>query len=250
MRKNTISVRQGAALGLWTLSSIVFALSLSWFVLAANNFLYPVWHDVGGIGAGIDKYGPKNRYKPGFGDTTKAQRSDIFAEINRAVHAHGDGLADITYQTKSSRGRQLLLHESEVVHLQDVANLIDFVRWFAVIGTTIFVLLSIYLYRSRYVRVSWKGQGLGIFGLIICVAAVLMIFGVEETFEQLHIWVFPDDHQWFFYYQESLMSTLMLAPTLFGWIAAALAGIALCIWLSTVTLFIRLQGQRYDLVSA
>lgn len=58
-------------------------------------------------------------------------------------------------------------------------------------------------------------------GLVAAIGAVLLIVGPEKVFNQLHIWVFPDDHQWFFYYQDSLMSTMMFAPHLFGWIGLA-----------------------------
>ncbi|MFT7095179.1 MAG: hypothetical protein ACJAV3_002995, partial [Alcanivorax sp.] len=35
--------------------------------------------------------------------------------------------------------------------------------------------------------------------------------------------LFPAENEWFFYWQDSLMSTLMKAPVLFGGIAAAIA---------------------------
>jgi hypothetical protein len=41
--------------------------------------------------------------------------------------------------------------------------------------------------------------------------------------------VFPEGHQWFFYYQDSLMSTLMKAPYLFGYIALALLVLTLAL---------------------
>jgi hypothetical protein len=49
---------------------------------------------------------------------------------------------------------------------------------------------------------------------------VLVLFGPVNVFYKLHTWIFPADHQWFFYYQESLMTTLMKAPDIFGGIAA------------------------------
>lgn len=244
MNRRRRTFGMGALLAVWTMSSIVFALMMSWLVLMQSNFLYPIWHDFGGIGAGIDTYGPKNRFKPGFGDTTKAQRSELFGEINRAVHNHGEGLARITYKTQSSGGEQRLLHEAEIVHLQDVANLIDQVFVAAVAGSMVFLLISAYLWRSKNIALTWRAQGAGIAGLMLCVALVLLVFGAEDVFNQLHIWVFPDNHQWFFYYQESLMSTLMLAPTLFGWIAAALAVLALLFWVGLVQICIYAQQRK------
>ncbi len=55
---------------------------------------------------------------------------------------------------------------------------------------------------------------------------LVLVIGRARCFYQFHVWIFPDDHQWFFYYQESLMSTLMKAPVLFGYIAAVLVGLA------------------------
>ncbi|MDZ7747429.1 MAG: hypothetical protein U5K43_00040 [Halofilum sp. (in: g-proteobacteria)] len=43
--------------------------------------------------------------------------------------------------------------------------------------------------------------------------------GPVDLFYWLHEQVFPPDHQWFFHYQESLMSMMMRAPDLFGAIA-------------------------------
>jgi hypothetical protein len=46
----------------------------------------------------------------------------------------------------------------------------------------------------------------------------------------MHILVFPDDHQWFFYYQDSLMSTLMKAPDLFAGIAIQIVLVGLVLY--------------------
>jgi len=239
-------IKRAPILGLWTFSSLITSLFVAWLVLAPLNFLYPIWHDVGGIGAGIDKYGPKNRFKPGFGDTTRAQRTAIFAEINRAVHFSGEGLTEIIYQTPSSEGEQTLLHDAEVVHLQDVANLIDLMKWVVAFGVLVFVGLSVYLLKRANLRLSWKSQGFSVLTLLSVIGLVLVVFGSKNVFNQLHIWVFPDDHQWFFYYQESLMSTLMLAPTLFGWIAASLALLGLGFWLVLVQITLVWQRRRIN----
>jgi hypothetical protein len=45
----------------------------------------------------------------------------------------------------------------------------------------------------------------------------------------LHTVVFPADHQWFFYYKDSLMASLMKAPDIFAAIAAQLLVVALLI---------------------
>ena len=61
--------------------------------------------------------------------------------------------------------------------------------------------------------------------------------GAKQVFYTAHTLIFPAGHQWFFYYEESLMTMLMKAPDLFAAIAAEwLLLTALCyslgIWLS------------------
>ncbi len=59
---------------------------------------------------------------------------------------------------------------------------------------------------------------------LLAMVVWLLISGPEAVFYQFHIWLFPADHEWFFYWQDSLMSTLMKAPVLFGGIAVVLVG--------------------------
>jgi hypothetical protein len=66
--------------------------------------------------------------------------------------------------------------------------------------------------------------------LLILMTAAFMIWGAKAIFYQMHILVFPDDHQWFFYYQDSLMSTLMKAPDLFAGIAIQIVLVGLVLY--------------------
>lgn len=208
------------------LSSIITAFALAWVILAPVDFLYSVWHDHGGIKEGIEKYGPKNRYKSGFEQTSREQRLEMFHEINLAIHLSGKGLADISYETQGSQGVQRLLREPEVVHLQDVAHLINTLAWIA--GGNFLFLAAIvwYALRSNRSAFAFKRQLFGLGSLVVATIVVLVAFGPSQVFNQLHIWVFPAENQWFFYYQESLMSTMMLAPQLFAWIGGTLAVVA------------------------
>jgi len=63
--------------------------------------------------------------------------------------------------------------------------------------------------------------------LILLSCGALLLIGPEAIFNQLHIWIFPENHQWFFYYEESLMSTMMKAPDLFAYIAGMLSLLSL-----------------------
>ena len=212
------------------LSSVITAITLSWVVLAPMNFLYGVWHDYGGISESIEKYGPQNKFKAGFADTTRAQRVEMFYEINVAVHSMGRGLADIDYQSSSSNGVQTLLREPEVVHLTDVAILLYRLLWLAVFGVVTFVVLNIYGWRKDRSVFDIKRQAIGMASVCVLSILILLIFGAKDVFSQFHIWVFPAENQWFFYYQESLMSTMMWAPYLFGWIGLILALLTLCFY--------------------
>lgn len=215
----------------YTLLTLVLSITLSWVVLAKGNFLYGVWHDYGGIGQAIDKYGPMNQFKTGFGDTTRAERIRLFAAINRSVHQGGDGLRDIYFQTPSSMKPQQMLREPEVVHLQDVANLIDVLFWIGFGASLLWLGVSSYLLLVKRTVPGGKEQSVAMLAVLALCGAAVIIIGPNTVFSAFHIWVFPDDHQWFFYYQKSLMSTLMYAPYLFAWIAGAMVILAVLIFM-------------------
>jgi uncharacterized membrane protein len=223
---------------LFSVSALILSCSLAWLLLFSVNFLYPIWHDHGGIAQGIEKFGPKNRFKVGFEDTSHEQRYRIFAQINDAVHSGGDGLNAIHYQSVSSNGPQLLLREAEVIHLQDVARLIDRLYWLAGFNLLLWGGLLFTLRRVQVRTLSWRGQAISLLSIAAAIALILVSFGPETVFNQLHIWIFPKDHEWFFYYQDSLMSTMMLAPLLFAWIAGAL-GLLSCLMFAGIVLLAR-----------
>lgn len=200
------------------LSGLLIALAASWLVLAQINFSYSIWHDHAGIGAAIDQYGPTNLYRQGFHLTTRDQRIDLFAGINRSIHAGGAGLAQLSY-TVPGHPPQTLLREPEVVHLQDVANLIDAATYAAATALIIWFGLLIYYIKAGKSLPSIKVQLAGVLIFMLVVAIIVLMIGPVKVFYALHELLFPDGHQWFFYYQESLMSTMMKAPELFGYIA-------------------------------
>ncbi|WP_096086301.1 DUF1461 domain-containing protein [Agaribacterium haliotis] len=229
---------------LYSLSILLLSLSLAWLLLAPLNFLYPLWHDYGVIEQGIERYAPENRYKAGFADTSAEQRYELFAQINRAIHQHGEGLAQISYESATSGGPQLLLREPEVVHLQDVANLMDVLAWVVAANIALFVLLLFWGRRTKGLLPGVKQVLAFNLALIVLLTALVLMIGPTAVFNQLHIWVFPAEHQWFFYYQESLMSTMMLAPVLFAYIAGLLLLVSVLILLMLVFGLRRLSESR------
>ena len=227
MAANT--ARPGGRGHLWLLlpAAALAALWLAWRALAAVDFLYPVFYDAMDIHGHIETFAPQNRYKADFGITTREERTRLFGEIVAAIHASGDGLAELRYHRPDGQVIDTLLREPEVGHLQDVANLVDRIApigWLALAWTAIHLLLI----RLFEWRVPSLVRLLG--ASLVAVAAgvgIVLLVGARRVFYWLHELVFPPEHPWFFYYQDSLMATMMKAPYLFGAIAAVLLAVGL-----------------------
>lgn len=204
--------------GIYTFTGVLVALAFSWMALAALNFSYGIWHDYGGIGSAIDRYGGSNKFRSGFELTSKAQREELFAGIVQAIHFQPQQLRRLEYQV-AGHPAQTLLTEPEVVHLQDVARLVTIGAFAASAALLVWGGCIIYYLMRRQRPPRLKNQFLGTLLVLAAVGAVVFMVGPVEVFYLLHTWVFPEGHAWFFYYQESLMSTMMYAPVLFGWIA-------------------------------
>lgn len=84
----------------------------------------------------------------------------------------------------------------------------------------------------------WRGYQLPsitkiLFGFLIgfsLIALIVFALGPIAVFYWFHEQVFPEGHQWFFYYQDSLMTTLMKAPDIFAFIAALLVTVLVALW--------------------
>ncbi len=221
MTKSAISRHNSATL-VWfgyAVISVLLAILSSWALYSQANYGYRFWYHQLEIGEHIQQYGPQNRFKNGFELLPAEQHWQAFEQIRDAVHGHGEGLGAIRYQPPGQSSRPLL-HQAEIVHLQDVANLID-------TGRTLFwVLILLWLPLAWLVcRLGRPPMRQRLLAAVIASCAVLAWLGIAgptDVFYQFHHWVFPADHQWFFYWQDSLMSTLMKAPVLFGGIAAVI----------------------------
>jgi hypothetical protein len=222
MTPTTGDRRQWVAGLQWTLaalSAIVAALLLSWQLLASVNFLYPLWYEVIDIGATITEYGPQNRYRHNFEQTDKAERVRLFAAIVAAINGGGTDPDTLYYHDRQGRTLDRLLTPPEVQHLRDVAVLVGYFKLAGWIAGVI-CLLQLWLLHHRRVHappgarfLAWGAGGLALLGLM------LWLGGAEALFYRLHVWLFPAGHQWYFYYQDSLMTMMMQAPVLFAWIA-------------------------------
>lgn len=204
----------------YALTATLLAISLVWGVYSKGDYGYSFWYEKLDIAEHIQTYGPHNRYRDGFERLQREDYEQLFAQITRAVHNRGAGLSTITYQPPGMPATTLL-HHDEVVHLQDVADLIY-------LGSIAFwVLLLCWLplawtvYRLGAPQIKWRLTSAAL--PLVAILLWLLIAGPKAVFYQLHIWLFPPENPWFFYWEESLMATVMKAPYLFGGIAAVIA---------------------------
>lgn len=203
---------------LFVISVLWTAFFLAWGSLRTVDFAYPLLYRALDIDTHIAQYGPQNRFKHGFEFTSHSQRLALFGEIVDAIHSSGQGLEQIRYT--DGQGRSItLLRQPEVIHLRSVARLIDRLAWVSW-GMLAGLLVSLAVLRAgrmpppRAARVA--GWSLGV---VVAAIVFTLVYGPEDVFNTLHTWVFPAGEQWFFYYQESLMTTLMKAPDIFAAIA-------------------------------
>ena len=221
--------------GLLLAAMLLGALSISWELMVWQDFGYRWLHDVIGIDTTIEHYGPLNPLRPNFQLTSIDERLRLFAAIVEGIHHQGAGLQALEYFGADGQQLGLLLTKAELIHLHDVARLVSWLRpagWvtavLALTGSLWFGLTGRQLSGRKLLALigSW----------IVLIASVLLLFGAKAVFYWLHTVVFPAGHQWFFYYEESLMSMMMQAPDLFGAIALVWALLTLVI----VTIWYRL----------
>ncbi|WP_024329340.1 DUF1461 domain-containing protein [Thioalkalivibrio sp. ALR17-21] len=224
----------------------VAALFLSWHALASVDFGYGVWYDVLEIDETIATYGPENHHRPGFHHTDRAERERLFGAIVDAIHRNGAGLEELTYHLPDGRAVAPLLTPPEIVHLEDVARLVNALNIAGVAGTVTFLLLAAHA-GWRHAR---PPSGIRIAavtgGVLVTGTAVILLIGPVRVFYGLHEVIFPADNPWFFYYEDSLMSMMMQAPNLFGPIAAVWVLLALLpgaiIWFTLARFLCRRSG--------
>ena len=216
-----------AHLWLFLPAAALAALWLAWRCLAAVDFLYPVLYDAIGVHEHIERFAPQNRYKQGFAETTPAERQRLFGAIVDAIHDSGAGLDELVYHDPQGRPVDRLLRTPEVGHLQDVARLLDRLLPVGGLATAWVALHLLLMRRLGWAMPRWRrllGLSLAAVGAGVL---VVVLAGPRRVFAWAHDLVFPPDHPWFFYYQDSLMSTFMMAPYLFGAIALVMLPLAL-----------------------
>jgi uncharacterized membrane protein len=213
--------------GFFLILSFIITLPVSWWLLAKVDFAYPVLYESIGIPAHIDQYAPRNyKGKLHFEQTSKGERISLFHEIITEIQSDGSGLDKLSYIDRTNKRSITLFTKAEVIHLQDVANLLTKLKIF-VLSLAVFWLVVLFILWQRKKSLPSSKQLILSSLLIVLVAGLLLLLGPEAIFNQLHIWIFPDNHQWYFYYEESLMSTMMKAPDLFAYIAGMWAFVSI-----------------------
>lgn len=228
---------------LFFISQLISLALVSWHLMAQLHFAYPLGYQLLDLESHIAHYAPLNRHKDDFEFTTKEDHWRLFGEISDAIQNQGKGLADIQYPL-SNGNLTSLMHQDEIIHLQDVANLVD--RFYQ-LGY-----LSLAIWIACWLLISWKKLQppsnkkviSGFIGLILLAGLLIISIGAKEVFYWLHVQIFPADHKWFFYYQDSLMTTLMKAPDIFAFISILLVIELLALWIFSSYCLTRLLKIR------
>ena len=203
---------------------------LAWQTSAATNFLYSVWYEVLDIDETISTYAPRNKNRQEFEQTNKHEQVRLFSGIVTGIQNKGEGLSELKYANSNGKVIDTLLTDAEVIHLNDVANLVSNFKHFAIIGGLIALIAFALMFVLKTKLTEFKYHLIGAVGIIVIIVIFLQIVGPTKVFYAGHELIFPNNHQWFFYYEDSLMSTMMKAPVLFGPIACELLVLTIALW--------------------
>lgn len=202
---------------------------LAWHLLAQIDFAYPTGYKLLGLHSHIAEYAPRNRHIHGFEFTQPKEHWALFAQITESVQNHGEGLEDIHF-TLPNETKIPLMHDAEIIHLQDVSQLIHQFYLAGIAGFFMWIIALAIAYQQKLNFPSLRNIVLGFCGGIFAASSIVLSLGATKVFYWLHTKVFPEGHQWFFYYEDSLMTTLMKAPDIFAFIAALLLVLLIIIW--------------------
>lgn len=202
---------------------------LAWHLLAQIDFAYPLGYRLLHLEKEIAKFAPLNYYKHDFEYTTPQEHWRLFSSICDAIQHGGRGLAEIAYSVPGGAVVPLM-HQSEITHLQDVSNLVDSFYKVGALAAVAWIFLFVIVLIRRMDAPSLKQVFAG-FGVCVgLIGGIVFWIGPVEVFYWFHVKVFPAGHQWFFYYEESLMTTLMKAPDIFAFIAVLFLGLIIFLW--------------------
>jgi hypothetical protein len=207
-------------------------LVLSWHFLSKANFFFDTLYDMHQIESHIAEFAPQNRQnRINFELTSKNERIRIVGKILRTVNSKGVGLETIKYFNTDGVPVNLFLTLAEVEHLKDVSVLVHLMNSIAFILMIIFIIIFSLAWRYKTTTPSLLMLTCSMVGFVIITTGCIIFIGPQIVFNELHEWVFADKSEWHFYYQDSLMTTLLKAPDTFATIAILMTAIALIFWL-------------------
>ena len=228
-----------------TLAITVFFICLvsSWHLLSRVNFFFDTIYDVHQIESHIAEFAPQNRQnRSDFELTSKDERVRIMKRILIAVNSKGAGLENIKYFNLDGAPINNFLTLAEVEHLKDVSILLQLMNRVAIV-LLIFLILILLLakkYRKTIPQLFVLIRSMGCFVFII--SGLIFFLGPLVVFNKLHEWIFYGKSQWSFYYQDSLMTTLLKAPETFATMAILMTILALTFWIFTFYITKKLLG--------
>lgn len=233
--------------GGFLLLTFIITLPATWLLMSKANFFYSPLYEKIEIAEHIGKYTARNSQdRSDFSGTSKAERVELFYGIVEAINNQGVGLNALYYNDINQQSKRLLT-QAEVIHLQDVANLLDNLKPL-LIGFILLWIMIVATLKLKKISLPTGKQLINSSLLVIfLLLGAILVLGPRKVFNQFHIWVFPDNHQWFFYYEESLMSTMMKAPDLFAYIAgiwATLSVFLAMILITVLTIVLKTQKNR------
>lgn len=211
------------------IGQLLAASLLAWHLMAQINFAYPTGYKILDMDKHIAEFAPLNRHKHQFEFTTPQEHWQLFAQITASVQHNGKGLSEISYKLPDGSSTPLM-HSAEIIHLKDVSNLINKFYITGCIGALVWAIFLFIAYRQKLKFPSLRNILLGFSSGIFVITTIILTIGATKVFYWFHTKVFPDGHQWFFYYEDSLMTTLMKAPDIFAFIALLLLSLLIVIW--------------------
>jgi uncharacterized membrane protein len=205
---------------------------LAWQLAASVNFAYPLGYQLLDLDHHIAEFAPLNRHKKGFEFAKPEDHWRLFGEICTAVQHDGKGLSDISYQLTNG-AKTPFMHSAEITHLQDVSNLIHGFYTVGIVGAFLWCLGFAVAFKQKQAFPKTRNIVLGFCGGIFVFTSMILSIGATKVFYWFHTQAFPAGHQWFFYYEDSLMTTLMKAPDIFAFIALLLISLLIILWVGS-----------------
>lgn len=218
---------------LWSVTALLgllVSIVLAWHMLSPVSFFYSQWYDLIEVDENIAEYGPLNRNRADFESTTRAEHERLMGELVNAINNNGEGLETINYHDREGKVIDSLLTEAELTHMHDVSRLVYWMNVCAIGLVLLMIVMFLWIKKLGQLMPSLPSLTLKMLGLIVTLTVIVLVVGPVKVFYQLHVWLFPDKNQWFFYYEDSLMTTMLKAPVIFGPIAMVLVLVALCVW--------------------